>query len=78
MIEGIENKQHYLVPENMKIITRSLYRPSYYNKMITLETSPDDFWEQYHLKRQPRGRKTCVFVCTTQVTTVVMVYRVIG
>ena len=39
---------HYLVQKRRSSSSpQALYRPSYYNKMITLETSADDFWKQY-------------------------------
>ena len=45
---GIENKRHYLVQKwRNSSSPKGLYRPSYYNDMITFETSPDDFYEQY-------------------------------
>ena len=45
---GIKTKTHYLVQKIRKRSSpRALYRPSYYNETITLETSPDDYWRQY-------------------------------
>lgn len=45
---GIKNKRHYLVQKIRKRSSpHALYRPSYFNETITLETSPDDYWKQY-------------------------------
>ena len=44
----IKNKRHYLVQKRREgSLPTGLYRPSYYQKTITLETSPDDYWKQY-------------------------------
>jgi hypothetical protein len=45
---GIKTKRHYLVQKRRKSSSpHVLYRPSYYNETIKLDTSPDDFSEQY-------------------------------
>jgi len=46
--EVIKTKTHYLVQKRRKSsLPHALYRSSYYNETITLETSPDDYWQQY-------------------------------
>jgi hypothetical protein len=41
---GIKTKRHYLVQKRRKGSSpHALYRPSYYNKQINLDTSPDDY-----------------------------------
>lgn len=48
MSGGIKTKHHYLVQKRRKDSSpHALYRPSYYNETINLETSPDDYWLQY-------------------------------
>jgi hypothetical protein len=48
---GIKNKRHYLVQKRRESSSpHALYRPSYYNEGITLETSPDDYWKQSYFK----------------------------
>jgi hypothetical protein len=41
-------KQHYLVQKKRgKSLPYALYRPAHYNKTITQDVNPDDYWEQY-------------------------------
>ena len=46
MSGGIKTKRHYLVQKRRKSSSpHALYRPSYYNETIKLDTSPDDYWQ---------------------------------
>ena len=45
---GSKTKKHYLVQKKRgRSLPYALYRPSYYKNVITLDTSPDDYWKQY-------------------------------
>ena len=50
---GIVGKRHYLVQKKRReSLPHALYRPSYYNKTITQDTSPDDYWYENPFDRE--------------------------